>query len=132
MLEVKRIPDVSEHQGKIRWEKLKDKIPGAIIRVGYGDDLKSQDDLYAIYNMQECTRLGIPFAVYIYSYAATEKQIRSEIAHTKRVCAGFKPVSYRSLRAQQREAGERIQAYDLDRRLAVHEPRDTSGHQRIR
>ena len=94
MLEVKRIPDVSEHQGKIRWEKLKDKIPGAIIRVGYGDDLKSQDDLYAIYNMQECTRLGIPFAVYIYSYAATEKQIRSEIAHTKRVCAGFKPVSY--------------------------------------
>lgn len=94
MVKVKELPDVSEHQGKIDWGRLKGKIPGAIIRVGYGDDLTEQDDLYAIYNMKECTRLGIPFAVYIYSYAATEKQIRSEIAHTKRVCAGFKPVSY--------------------------------------
>lgn len=94
MIKEKRIPDVSQHQGKIKWEELKGKIPGAIIRIGYGDDLKSQDDLYAVYNMRECTRLGIPFAVYIYSYASTERQVRSEIAHTKRVCTGFEPLSY--------------------------------------
>lgn len=94
MIAVKKIPDVSEHQGKINWARLKGKIPGAIIRIGYGDDLKSQDDLYAEYNMRECTRLGIPFAVYIYSYAATERQVKSEIAHTKRMCAGYKPVAY--------------------------------------
>lgn len=88
------IPDVSEHQGKINWEKLKGKIPGAIIRIGYGDDLKSQDDVYAVYNMSECRRLSIPFAVYIYSHAATEKQVLSEIEHTKRMCKGFEPVSY--------------------------------------
>lgn len=88
------IPDVSEHQGKINWEKLVGKIPGVIIRIGYGDDLKSQDDVYALYNMRECRRLGIPFAVYIYSYATNPSQVRSEIAHTKRVCKGFEPVSY--------------------------------------
>lgn len=88
------IPDVSEHQGKINWEKLAGKIPGAIIRIGYGDDIKSQDDIYAHYNMSECRRLGIPFAVYIYSYAKNASQIRSEIAHTKRMCEGFEPVSY--------------------------------------
>ena len=88
------IPDVSEHQGKINWEKLVGKIPGAIIRIGYGDDIKSQDDIYATYNMSECRRLGIPFAVYIYSYAKTAAQVRSEIAHTKRMCEGFEPVSY--------------------------------------
>lgn len=88
------IPDVSEHQGKIQWDKLVGKIPGAIIRIGYGDDLKSQDDVYASYNMRECRRLGIPFAVYIYSYAKNVSQIRSEIAHTKRMCKGFEPVSY--------------------------------------
>ena len=63
------IPDVSEHQGKINWDKLVGNIPGAIIRIGYGDDIVSQDDVYAHYNMSECRRLGIPFAVYIYSYA---------------------------------------------------------------
>ena len=88
------IPDVSEHQGKINWDKLVGKIPGAIIRIGYGDDLKEQDDIYAIYNMSECRRLGIPFAVYIYSYAKNASQIRSEIAHTKRMCKGYEPVGY--------------------------------------
>ena len=85
------IPDVSEHQGKINWEKLAGKIPGAIIRIGYGDDIKSQDDIYAVYNMSECRRLGIPFDVYIYSYADSDAHTKSEIAHVKRMCKGFNP-----------------------------------------
>lgn len=88
------IIDVSQHQGKINWEKLVGKISGVIIRIGYGDNISSQDDLYALYNMQECRRLGIPFAVYIYSYARNASQIRSEIEHTKRMCKGFNPVFY--------------------------------------
>ena len=88
------IPDVSEHQGKINWDKLVGNIPGAIIRIGYGDDIVSQDDVYAHYNMSECRRLGIPFAVYIYSYAQSTAQIHSEIAHTKRMCKGYEPVGY--------------------------------------
>lgn len=88
------IIDVSQHQGKINWEKLVGKISGAIIRIGFGDDLTAQDDLYALYNMQECRRIGIPFAVYIYSYARNASQIRSEIEHTKRMCKGFNPVFF--------------------------------------
>lgn len=88
------IIDVSQHNGKINFEKLVGKISGVIIRIGFGDDLKSQDDLYALYNMQECRRLGIPFAVYIYGYAKTVAQVKSEIAHTKRVCQGFDPLYY--------------------------------------
>ena len=90
------IPDISEHQGKVNFDKLVGKVPGIIIRIGYGDDAKdgSQDDIYAHYNMSECRRLGIPFAVYIYSYARNESQIRSEIEHTKRMCKGFNPVFF--------------------------------------
>lgn len=88
------IIDVSQHNGKINFEKLVGKISGTIIRIGFGDDITAQDDLYALYNMQECRRLGIPFAVYIYSYARNASQIRSEIAHTKRMCKGFNPVFF--------------------------------------
>lgn len=86
------IPDVSEHQGKINWEKLKaDKVPGVIIRIGYGDNLKEQDDIYAPYNLSECRRLGIPFDVYIYSHADSDAHLKSEISHIKRVCKGYEP-----------------------------------------
>ena len=88
------IIDVSQHNGKINFEKLVGKISGVIIRIGFGDNISSQDDLYALYNMRECMRLGIPFAVYIYSYAKNASQIRSEIEHTKRMCKGFNPVFY--------------------------------------
>ena len=88
------IPDVSEHQGKIDWTRLYGKIPGAIIRIGYGNNVESQDDLYALYNMKECKRLGIPFDAYIYSHANTVSMIRSEIEHTKRMCKGFSPNRY--------------------------------------
>lgn len=88
------VPDVSEHQGKINWDKLAGKIPAAIIRIGYGDDDKSQDDLYAAYNMSECRRLGIPFDVYIYSHADSDAHMKSEIAHMKRMCRGYSPCRY--------------------------------------
>ena len=40
----KFVIDVSQHQGTIDWNKVKDKVDGAIIRCGYGDDIMSQDD----------------------------------------------------------------------------------------
>ena len=84
------LPDVSYYQGKIEWEKAKNKgnIPAAIVRIGWGDDDKSQDDIYAAYNLAECSRLGIPVAAYLYSYADTEAHIKSEIKHMRRITAG--------------------------------------------
>lgn len=93
----KLIIDVSEHQGKINWEKAKNQIAGAILRCGFGSDITSQDDTQFKRNADECTRLGIPFGVYLYSYADTEEEARSEAAHVLRLIKGYKlsyPVYY--------------------------------------
>lgn len=82
------IIDVSEHNGKLNWEKLKPQIEGAIIRCGFGSDYKSQDDAYYSRNVSECERLGIPYGVYIYSYANTVAKAKSEASHVKRLVKG--------------------------------------------
>lgn len=86
----KLIIDVSEWQGKIDWEKVKPQIDGAILRCGYGSDLTKQDDEQFKRNADECTRLGIPFGVYIYSYADSIEKAKSEAAHVLRLIKGYK------------------------------------------
>lgn len=84
--------DVSAYQGIIDWEVAKnDGIEFAIIRIGIGDDIARQDDLYANRNMDECERLGIPYGVYIYSYAQDNDNVQSEIAHTLRMLQNRNP-----------------------------------------
>lgn len=85
------VPDVSEHQGVIDWEKAKGSIDAAIIRCGYGDNVTSQDDEQWARNVSECERLGIPYGVYLYSYATSAAQIQSEIDHALRLLKGHKP-----------------------------------------
>lgn len=84
------IIDVSEHQGIIDWEKVKGHIDGAILRCGYGSDFEKQDDACFKRNADECTRLGIPFGVYLYSYADTADKAKSEAAHVLRLVKGYK------------------------------------------
>ena len=89
---VKKGIDVSEHNGKIDWEKVKnDGIDFAIIRCGYGQDIESQDDDYWEYNVSECERLGIPYGVYLYSYADTLAKAASEAQHVLRLLKGHSP-----------------------------------------
>ena len=69
--------DVSEHQKRIDWEKVSTSgVDGAIIRVSYGWD--NGYDKQARRNISECKRLGIPFGVYLYSYAETPEDGASE------------------------------------------------------
>lgn len=77
-MEVKMI-DVSVHNGVIDWDKVKASgIGGVLMRCGYGSDIESQDDKMFKRNADECSRLGIPFGVYLYSYAKIQIwQIRS-------------------------------------------------------
>ena len=85
--------DVSYSQGAIDWEKVKAAgVDFAIIRVGYGSDIESQDDVQAVRNMQECERLGIPYGVYLYSYALKVENAVSEAKHALRMIEGFNPV----------------------------------------
>lgn len=86
-----KIIDVSQWQGRIDWEKVKQSgIDGAIIRCGFGSDIASQDDPQFERNADECERLGIPYGVYLYSYAKNEDMARSEAAHALRLCKGRK------------------------------------------
>lgn len=89
---MRTVIDVSEHQGWIDWDAANSEIAGAIVRVGYGSDYASQDDKYAARNMDECERLGIPYGVYIYSYAADLGEVASEIEHALRMVEGRNPV----------------------------------------
>lgn len=84
-----KVIDVSEHQGTIDWNTVKGNIDGVILRCGYGDNITSQDDSQWKRNADECTRLGIPFGVYLYSYATTEAQARSEAEHVLRCISGY-------------------------------------------
>lgn len=83
--------DVSKYQGDIDWDTVADQIDFAIIRCGYGDDLTDQDDTKWFRNVEACTRLGIPFGVYIYSYALTDAQALSEAQHVIRLLDGYSP-----------------------------------------
>ena len=59
--------DVSAHQGNINWDAVKASgIEFAIIRISYG---QNTIDSKAIRNIEECIRVGMPFGVYVYSYA---------------------------------------------------------------
>ena len=82
--------DVSQYQGQIDWELVKNHIDFAILRCGYGQDIPGQDDPTFKRNADECTRLGIPFGVYLYSYATTESEALSEARHVMRLVEGYK------------------------------------------
>lgn len=81
----KIIIDVSEHNGRFNWDNWKTKIDGAILRCGYGKDYSRQDDKQFTRNATQCTKLGIPFGVYLYSYAKSEVDARLEAAHVYRL-----------------------------------------------
>ncbi|MEG0410724.1 MAG: GH25 family lysozyme [Erysipelotrichaceae bacterium] len=63
----KFVIDVSEWQKVIDWDKVKAAgVDGAILRIGYG---YGNIDKQFKRNIEECNRLGIPYGIYLYSYA---------------------------------------------------------------
>ncbi len=84
--------DVSRHQGDIDWNIVKSSgIKFAIIRAGLGSNQVNQDDEKAERNITECERLGIPYGLYIYSYALNDADGVSEAKHAIRIALGHKP-----------------------------------------
>lgn len=80
--------DVSHWQNIIDWSKAKDDIDFAILSMGYGQDLESQDDRQFKRNASECEKYGIPYGVYIYSYAQDIEMAKGEAEHVLRVIDG--------------------------------------------
>ncbi|WP_346428292.1 glycoside hydrolase family 25 protein [Bifidobacterium sp. SO1] len=95
--QAKGVIDVSEWQGTIDWSKVKAAgVQGAIIRLsfGYGGRLDAQ----AKRNVNECKRLGIPFGMYIYSYAESASDGTEEgkdvVAKLKQIGVSPSDLSY--------------------------------------
>lgn len=80
--------DVSYAQGKIDWAKVAPNIDFAIIRCGYGGDYTSQDDKQFEANIKGCEENGIPYGVYLYSYADNMDKVLSEARHVIRLLKG--------------------------------------------
>ena len=85
-----KIIDVSVHNGKIKWDVVKNHIDGAIIRCGYGSDYSHQDDNRFKENIEGCIANNIPFGVYLYSYAKTVNMAKSEAKHVLRLLEPYK------------------------------------------
>ncbi len=84
--------DVSAHQGRIDWEKVKNTgIQFAILRLGIGSNIASQDDAFFEANVQGCESIGLPWGAYLYSYALNLEDTRSEVQHALRLLNGKRP-----------------------------------------
>ena len=71
--------DVSTYQGVIDWQQMKARgVDFAIIRCGYGSVYPSQVDKYWEDNVRGATEAGIPWGVYVYSYATRAEHGRME------------------------------------------------------
>ena len=75
-----KIIDVSEHQGKIDWQKVKAAgITGAIIRLGYVTSKGNNLDKQFKNNVTGALNAGISIGFYLYSYAQDLKRVQQEI-----------------------------------------------------
>jgi len=70
--------DVSYHNGKIDWKKVKNAgIDFAILRIGFGMYADQKDTSFE-YNYTECIKNNIPIGVYLYSYAKNKNEAKRE------------------------------------------------------
>lgn len=86
--------DVSEHQGRIDWERVKGNIDFAILRAGYG---RNNIDKQFIRNIEECNRLCIPVGIYWFSYAWNTEMARNEAKYVLEAIKGYRvdyPISF--------------------------------------
>ena len=80
--------DVSYAQGEINWNKAANEIDFAILQAGFGQDRTDQDDKQFARNCSECERLGIPYGIYLYSYAGNTTRADGEADHVLRLAKG--------------------------------------------
>lgn len=89
-----KVIDISEHNGNIDWDVLAaSDVDGAIIRLGFGWDTnleisapgaaaRTNVDKQLDKNIKACNRLGIPYGLYLYSYAEDADFAENEAVFT--------------------------------------------------
>ena len=87
--------DISTWNGNINLQKVKDAgYKWVMIRCGYGSDIKSQDDNQFANNVEKAEKLGMPWGVYLFSYACSTSEAKSELAHIDRLLKEQKEKGY--------------------------------------
>lgn len=83
-----KVIDVSEHQGIINWDRFAKESDcyGVILRIGYYNTLDKQFKR----NISEIKRLGIPYGIYLFSYAKNEVDAKKESDFTNKVINEYK------------------------------------------
>ena len=85
--------DVSEWQGDINWQAVKNsgQVDFVIIRCGFAGTDHDRADYKWERNASECERLGIPYGVYVYSYARDWNSLNSLVSNTTGWIGGHTP-----------------------------------------
>lgn len=79
--------DISEHNGKLNFEILKNQVDFIMIRATWGRYQK--DKMYKEYT-EKCIEYNIPFGYYYYSYALNEKEAKEEVSFFLRTISEYK------------------------------------------
>ena len=78
----KKIIDISAYQKDINWDTIKSvgDVDGAIIRVGWGMSYNDDAGIDSKFdrNIKAVQRLGIPYSIYLYGYAACNSAAEKE------------------------------------------------------
>lgn len=78
--------DLSYSNGNADFAALKEAgVEFVLIRCGYGVDDPDQQDARFLENVQKAVRYGMPYGLYLYSYALTEEEAYSEARHALRL-----------------------------------------------
>lgn len=76
--------DISEHNGIIDFDKLKNDVDYVMVRAGYGARTKKDKcgkvDKMFKKNVEGLIKVGIPFGIYYYSYALNEQEAKDEVS----------------------------------------------------
>ena len=84
--------DISQFNGNVDMNTLKKQgYSFVIIRLGYGDDETDQDDPMFETNVRKAEAAGLDWGAYIYSYAMSPGEAKSEVNHTLRLLKGKHP-----------------------------------------
>lgn len=88
--------DVAKYQGTIDWQELATTdVDFAMIRLGYRgmEDGIIKEDSNARYNLQECSKAGIPMGAYFFSTAISTEEAEEEARWAAQLMARY-PITY--------------------------------------
>ena len=82
--------DVSAHNGVIDWPRVAAAgIKGAVLRAGYGNDIRQQDTQFAA-NISGAAKAGLKIAVYWFSYADSVADAQAEFSVCGKIIEPYK------------------------------------------